>query len=323
MHANGRAGTSGAAVLTGLTVLSLAAGSAAMAERPRIMLTGYWPPSNEAIRPFSANPDQNPGGWVGENWEGLGYDVYAYFPEFSPPDCTSCGKGTGDFEVDYQDTSADWWPIVNDLQPIAIITMSRTNGFFSWEMEKNTYNFDSWTNDYVAPFDPTPNPPDDSVPADTLRESTLAMQDVIDAIDAADLGLNAFICEDNSAGGFLSGFMAYHGTWYQAIHQDVADEAWCVAAGHVHVGRGIEWDVAREAARITVRTIIDQVDAARLAACPGDVAGAALEVNAEDLLALLGAWGSDGPGAAIAEPLDVVDTADLVGLLAGWGSCPR
>jgi hypothetical protein len=50
----------------------------------------------------------------------------AYFPEFSPPDCTSCGQGSGDFQVDYQDTSADFWPLANALQPIAVITFSRT-----------------------------------------------------------------------------------------------------------------------------------------------------------------------------------------------------
>src|SRR5262245_41383211 len=47
-----------------------------------IMITGYWPPTNEMIREFSNNPTQNPGGWIGGNWEGRGYNVYAYFPEF-------------------------------------------------------------------------------------------------------------------------------------------------------------------------------------------------------------------------------------------------
>ena len=47
-----------------------------------IMITGYWPPTNEMVRHFSNNPVQNPGGWVGGNWEGRGYDIYAFFPEF-------------------------------------------------------------------------------------------------------------------------------------------------------------------------------------------------------------------------------------------------
>ena len=34
-----------------------------------IMLTGYWPQTNNMLRAFSTNPDQNPDGWIGENWE--------------------------------------------------------------------------------------------------------------------------------------------------------------------------------------------------------------------------------------------------------------
>ena len=35
----------------------------------KILLTGYWPPSNEAIRAFSQNHLLNPNGWIGDNWE--------------------------------------------------------------------------------------------------------------------------------------------------------------------------------------------------------------------------------------------------------------
>ena len=63
-------------------------------ERPAIMLTAYWPPSNEMLRRFNANPSQNHMGWIGENWEGRGYDVYAFFPEFDPPDCTKAARRT-------------------------------------------------------------------------------------------------------------------------------------------------------------------------------------------------------------------------------------
>ncbi len=142
-------------------------------QRPAVMLTGYWPPSNEMLRQFSANPVQNPEGWVGENWEGRGYDLYAFFPEFNPPDCNNCGRGMGDLEVDYQDTSQDFWFIADSLQPIAVITFSRGSINFSWELEMNQYNRDSWFRDYRVPLMPTPNPPDDSVPAGTLRLSEL------------------------------------------------------------------------------------------------------------------------------------------------------
>jgi hypothetical protein len=50
-----------------------------------ILLCGYWPPSNECIRPFSTALNHD--GWIGDNWEERGYDIHAYFPEFSDPDC--------------------------------------------------------------------------------------------------------------------------------------------------------------------------------------------------------------------------------------------
>ena len=69
-------------------------------ERPKIMLTGYWPPTNEMVRHFSQDSELNPEGWQGENWEGLGYDVVSFFPQFEPADCNDCGQGYGDLEVD-------------------------------------------------------------------------------------------------------------------------------------------------------------------------------------------------------------------------------
>lgn len=233
------------------------------APRPAILLTGYWPPSNEAVRQFSPNPAQNPGGWVGSNWENRGYDVYSYFPEFSPPNCTSCGTGSGDLEVDYQDTSPDFWNIANSLKPIAIITFSRTGASQSWEAEMNQFNRATWVNDYVAPKQPTPAPPDASVPVDFLRLSSLPVQDIVNAVSAANLGLNPFICFSGSGGGFLSEFIAYHGVWYRDLHQSPTDPDWCVAAGHIHVGSGISWPVAQAAAEITLRTVIQHVDGVR------------------------------------------------------------
>ena len=50
-----------------------------------VVLMGYWPPTNEMLRPWSTNATQNPDGWIGKNWGDHGYDVHAFFPEF-PPD---------------------------------------------------------------------------------------------------------------------------------------------------------------------------------------------------------------------------------------------
>ncbi len=133
-------------------------------------------------------------------------------------------------------------------QPIAVITFSRGSINFSWELEMNQYNRDSWFRDYRVPLMPTPNPPDDSVPAGTLRLSELPVQEIVDAVNAANLGVNSFICFAGDGGGFLSEFAAYHGVWYQNIHDQPGHPAWCIAGGQLHVGSLIDWDIAERAA---------------------------------------------------------------------------
>ena len=120
--------------------------------RPILMVTGYWPPTNEMLRHFSQNSELNPSGWEGENWNNLGFDVVSFFPEFNPPDCSNCGQGYGDFEVDYQDTSQDSWRIIDEVKPAGIITFSRGFNNNSWELENNVYNWMSWYADYTPPL---------------------------------------------------------------------------------------------------------------------------------------------------------------------------
>ncbi len=71
----------------------------------------------------------------------------------------SCGQGYGDLEVDYQDTSEDWWNIVDSINPIAIITFSRGFIDYSWELEWQYFNSINWVPDYTSPFLPTAVPP--------------------------------------------------------------------------------------------------------------------------------------------------------------------
>jgi hypothetical protein len=220
------------------------------------MITGYWPPTNEMVRPFSTNPAQNPGGWIGGNWENRGYNVYSYFPEFP----NGVGKGVGDFEVDYQDTSADWARITAEVKPVAIITFSRGNRGRDWEIENAQRNLQTWVDDYEAPFQPTPSPPDSSVAAGFVRYSSLPMANIRDAVNAGAVGVNAYIDQDGYGGGFLSEFMAYHGTWYQSMHASSSDPDWCVAAGHIHVGQTVTTAQGFAATQISLRELIAYVN---------------------------------------------------------------
>jgi hypothetical protein len=286
-----------------------------------IVITGYWPPTNEGVRPFSTNPELNPDGWIGDNWENRGFQIHSFFPTFEDPDCSFCGRGMGDFEVDYQDTSGDFWPIMNGLQPVAIVTFSRGSNNLEWEVEAFEPNRDSWVNDYLSPFQPTPSPPDDSVDPWFERFSSLPMQAIVDAVLASELGLDAFIDDSQSAGSFLSGYMAYHGMWYKAIHELETDPTQCVAAGHIHVGQQVDWDTSHEAVKVTLRVVTEHV-ASLISGGPGDL-DLDGTINVFDLLAMLDAWGPcpDPPDACRADLNGdgVVNVLDLLVLLDNWG----
>lgn len=260
------------------TLAALAAGLALAAPAAadytnNILITGYWPPTNEMVRHFSTSPEQNPGGWQGLNWEGRGYDIYSYFPEF-PGGVGVNPKGVGDFEVDYQDTSADWWRITAEIQPVAIITFSRGFNNNSWEVELLQRNLSSWIPDYEAPFQPTPSPPDGSVPPGTIRESTLPVDDIVDRVSLDVPEVSPYVDRVGFGGGFLSEFIAYHGVWYQDIHSSPSDDAWSVAAGHIHVGQQVSIDAGRRATESSLRVLIDHVDT--IVPAPGTVAVLAL-----------------------------------------------
>jgi hypothetical protein len=226
-----------------------------------ILITGYWPPTNEMVRRFSTSATQNPGGWIGGNWENRGYNVHSFFPEF--PGGTGVNpKGNGDLEVDYQDTSEDFWRIANEIKPVAIITFSRGASGANWEIEYRAKNRTTWVNDYVQPFQPTPSPPDSSLPAEAIRFSTLPMTQIRDDVNAANLGFNAFIDMDSASigGGFLSEFIGYHGMWYQGIHAGASDPFQTFAAGHIHVGINTPLNTAMTATDISLRTLIGHLN---------------------------------------------------------------
>jgi len=227
---------------------------------PVIMLTGYWPPTNEMIRRFSADPDQNPEGWIGDDWEGRGYNIYAFFPEFPG----GLGQGVGDFEVDYQDTSADWWYYTAAMEPMAIICFGRAFNNTAWELEGGARNHDmnAWIDDYTAPFKPTLDLPIVGEPVGFDRYSSLPIQNIIDAVNDAAVPVNAFTSSvDTSA--FLCNFIGYHVNWYHDLHSDPGDPAWNIAGGHIHVGYASDLETVIDATEVTVRALIDHLDGVR------------------------------------------------------------
>jgi pyrrolidone-carboxylate peptidase len=285
------------------------------------MITGYWPPTNEMLRQFSNNPVQNPDGWVGADWEGRGYNIYSYFPEFPG----GLGKGEGDFEVDYQDTSTDFWAFVDLLDPIALITTGRAGADRDWEVEDRHSNRSTWSGDYLDPRQPTPSPPDDTVPAYTTRFGTLPMQEIVDAVNA-EPGINvlAYIASD-FGGSFLCEYIGYHACWYHDLHADPEDPAWLVASGHIHVGSVMSEAEATTATEITLRELTSYLD--QVLPCPGDLDGDRVR-DLTDFTLFASAYGSvlgetNYDPAADMDGDGVVDLTDFGLFAAVYGvACP-
>lgn len=265
--------------LAALAVPFLSSAGAVAQNRPTILITGYWPPTSFMIRDWSPIPSQNPE-WIGENWEGRGYDVKAFFPEFPGLTGPNWGRGTGDFEIDYQDTTADWARISAEVNPIAIITFSRANTSIGWEMEPATQRWRLsgesnppgrtvalYTSDYLAPLRPD-GLPIASEPVGNVRESSLPMASIVAKVEAQmpATAIDPFIANydpNNLAngfdfgGGFLSGYMGYLGMWYQDTHDPALDPVHpCYAAGHIHVGGNVTTADGTQATAITLRALI-------------------------------------------------------------------
>ena len=240
--------------------------------RPIIVLMGYWPPTNEMLRPWSPNPEQNGGNWVGENWEGRGYDIYAFFPEFPPDgdpknddigDIGAVGSADSDLRVDYQDTSADFWRIVAKYRPRLLVTTSR-GGAIGWELEAfegghdggtgvaaddwKSDRFGSDTHPTEATVDPRSWEAISTYRAGRRLPSQLPLEAIYRATSA--LGLIDVAIDENTSGNYLSGFMGLHGLVYNLT------EPANVAAGHIHVGRDVSAENARTLFEVTLRALI-------------------------------------------------------------------
>ncbi len=235
-----------------------AASSAALAGFTRnIMLTGYWPPTNDMLRQFSNNASQNPSGWVGGDWEGRGYNIYSYFPEFP----NGVGQGEGDFEVNYADTSADWQRIVNEIRPAAIITFSRANTTNGWELEggNRMYANSQWTADFTGSRPTNDMPIVQALAPGTELFSSLPIADIISAVSMSGANVDAFSTTIDT-GRYLSNFIGLHGNWYHEMNAGEDAEWRNFAAGHIHVGQFTNLDDAVLATEVTLRTLTTYLD---------------------------------------------------------------
>ena len=240
-----------------------------------VVLMGYWPPTNEMLRPWSTDPTQNPGRWIGEDWGGHGYNVHAFFPEFPPDgdpvndqigDDGAVGSPDYDLRVDYQATSADFWRLVDTYQPVILLTTSR-GGKIGWEIEalEGGHGMNNpgdpamdWVSDAYGvdhfPTEATIEPRSWAAISTYRQGNTLPSKLPLDAIfDATSaLGVTDVVIAQDTSGNFLSGFLALHGLVYnqQTPHN--------VAAGHIHVGLGLPVVDASALIEATLHAVLQQ-----------------------------------------------------------------
>ena len=266
-----------AIALAGCTAPATPAAAVSSLSCNRVVLTGYWPPTNEMLRQWSTNPQHNPGQWQGRNWRGLGYDVYSFFPEF-PPDGDPVGDPIGspgsvgsvgsDLQVDFQATSQDFWRIMDEHQPRVLITTSR-GGDIDWELEaiegghsgaaesaKDRADED-WRSDAYGPIT---TPAQASVDPRSWQAITtyrngvtlgsqLPLAEILTATQALQIA-NVEIDQTGTSGNYLSGFMGLHGLFY---NQQTPSN---VAAGHIHVGKTTSVAVATQLMETTLATVL-------------------------------------------------------------------
>lgn len=245
-------------------VLGLACGLAGAQDNftKNILLTGYWPQTNNMLRAFSPNPDQNPDGWIGENWNNTGYNIYAFFPEFPGQTGPSWGRGEGDFEVDYQDTSADWARILPEINPLAIMTFSRGGSGSNWEIEGRLQMHEgrSWVPDYDGERRPTADMPIfETLVPNEWYDSSLPTDAIMNAVNGAGIGVDAYI-DTTGGGSFLSEFIGLHGLMHK-INNGAPDAQFrTFAAGHIHVGIDTPLAEAEMATEISLEQLTGYLD---------------------------------------------------------------
>ncbi|HML73107.1 MAG TPA: hypothetical protein PKB02_01295 [Anaerohalosphaeraceae bacterium] len=235
-----------------LVLVSLCAAGCGQTRR-NVVLTGYWPVTNEMLREFCDDPVINPNGWKGSNWKSMGYDVYAFFPTF-PANPYQNPKGNGVLEVDYQDTFADFEAIVAKYKPIAIVCYGMGQG--PWEIERRAIVRDRWSPDFLDPKLPDKKSLETMAVTGKTYSTTLPAEQIELAVNRAGLGVKAWIDEEGDPGDFLCNYIACLAMGYQKRYENRSKASYCISAGFIHVGPGVSLEQARKAQELTLEAVL-------------------------------------------------------------------
>lgn len=238
----------------------------AFAVSKNILLTGYWSPSNDMLRRFSPNPEQNPEGWIGRNYMNSGYDVYAYFPEFPKESGT---VGVGNFRVDFASAYNDFMRVTADLQPVAIVSFGVAGG--PWEIEaQDLASFQKMFSSGNIPSvvgEVIRYPIPESLKAPVSYRSSLPLELIRDKVNTLPAP-RAWIDQTQGAGTYLCAFTAYLGGWYHNEHSDPNDPAYNAMAGFIHINTSKE--DGERAVHMTLEAIVETLKASQqIATLPG------------------------------------------------------
>jgi pyrrolidone-carboxylate peptidase len=157
------------------------------------------------------------------------------------------------FEVDYQNTWEDFWNVTNQIHPFAIVSFGAGDG--PWEIEYNARNLNSWVKDEKSPYQPTPNPPDNTQPVGFIRHSSLPVQQIADEVNNQTT-IDAWVDWYGNPGAYLCEYIAYLGMWYQNTHNTTDNPNPCRVAGFIHVNAEVDVNEAMKATKITLRETI-------------------------------------------------------------------
>lgn len=216
-----------------------------------ILLTGFWAPTNEMLREFSPDPALNGGVWIGKNWKNSGFDVYAYFPQFSGDEV-----GYGDFRVDFASSFNDFMRITNELKPVAVLSFGKGAG--PWEIETKfpAYYLAQFRNGIKSTVGENARyPVPESLKGNRTFFSTLPVEKIRQAVNRLESPhLRAWVDHEGDAGNFLCGFMGYLNGWYQAEN----NSATVRMAGFIHVDGDLE--KSKNNLNATLEVIVNQLN---------------------------------------------------------------